>query len=428
MDNVDDMTPHGLGDDLRGLRRSRSDRMVAGVLGGVAQRLRVDPLLLRIATVVLALFGGVGIVLYAIGWLLIPEEDADSSIAEQALSRGDGEPRDGTAVALAAGLLIVILVAAGGAFGSGFGTVLLVLAIVGVILLLRREDGDGGSQPAQPAGYGGTPEQAQPEPDGGPVGQEPAAGTGHQPAAAGLAPPGGTVDAAYEPPPGTGWPEGPDWLPPTADVDSEPSPPAEHPPRSYLGPLTLSAVVAALGILAVNDATWATVPASAYLATALAVVGLGLLAGAWFGRSRGLIVLGVVLAVSLAPAAFADQYPWPVGDYTVTPASVGELPSGPQHYGVGSVVYDLSELELEDDESVHLEIEHGVGELRVVAPENADVTVNAEVGLGGIELFKTWSGGPGSSREVTDLGADGRGGGEITLDLENGIGKLEVNR
>ncbi|MFW6091170.1 MAG: PspC domain-containing protein [Actinomycetota bacterium] len=423
---MDDVTPHGLGEDLRGLRRSQSDRMVAGVLGGVAQRLRVDPLLLRIATVVLALFGGVGIVLYAIGWLLIPDEDADTSIAEQALSRSDGEPRDGTAVALAAGLLIVILIAAGSAFGSGFGTVLLVLAIVGVILLLRRQDG--GGQPAQPAGYGGTSEQAQPETDGGAAGQEPGAGTGDQPTAAGLAPPRGTTDAPYEPPPGAGWPE-PDWMPAADDdVYGVPAPPREPAPRSYLGPLTLSAVVVALGILAVNDATWATVPFSAYLATALAVVGLGLLAGAWFGRSRGLIVLGVVLAVSLVPAAFADRYSWETGSYRVAPTSIDELPSGPQSYGVGSVVYDLSGLELEDADSVHLEITNGIGELRVIVPADADVTVNAETDVGGIELFKTWSGGPDSNREVTDLGADGPGGGEITLELENGVGKVEVNR
>ena len=73
--------------DWRTLRRSRSDRYVAGVLGGLARRLDLDPLLLRIATVVLAMFG-IGILLYALGWLLIPAEDEDASVAEQALGRG----------------------------------------------------------------------------------------------------------------------------------------------------------------------------------------------------------------------------------------------------------------------------------------------------------------------------------------------------
>ena len=52
-------------------RRSRNDRMVAGVAGGLARMLRVDPILIRIAFVVLALFGGSGILLYALGWLLL---------------------------------------------------------------------------------------------------------------------------------------------------------------------------------------------------------------------------------------------------------------------------------------------------------------------------------------------------------------------
>ncbi len=404
--------------------------MVAGVLGGVAQRLRVDPLLLRIATVVLALFGGVGIVLYALGWLLIPAEGSDGSIADKALRRGDREPRDSSAIALAAGLVIVILIAAGGTFGSGFGSVLLVLAIVGVVLLLRR-DGDEVHEPAPPTAYGDGPEYADPGPYGGTPAEAFKAGTDEEHAASGPVPRAedGVGHPPYEPPPGTGWPEGPDWGPPADAVYVPPGEPAPQPrPKSYLGALTLSAVVVALGVLAAIDAAWATVPASAYLATALAVVGLGLLAGAWFGRSRGLIVLGVVLALSLAPAAFAERYSWETGSYRFAPTSIEQLPSGPQSHGVGSAVYDLSQLELEDTDSIHLEIDSGVGELRVIVPEEADVTVNAETDLGGIELFKSWSGGPGDSREVTDLGPDGPGGGQITLDLQSSVGKIEVNR
>ena len=61
--------PPRLGAELHGLRRSQSDRVVAGVLGGLGRRLGVDPLVLRIATVVLAVFGGIGIMLYAAAWL-----------------------------------------------------------------------------------------------------------------------------------------------------------------------------------------------------------------------------------------------------------------------------------------------------------------------------------------------------------------------
>jgi phage shock protein C len=56
------------------LRRSRDDRVVAGVAGGLARYFGIDPVLLRIAFVVLVFAGGSGILLYLIGWLVIPEE------------------------------------------------------------------------------------------------------------------------------------------------------------------------------------------------------------------------------------------------------------------------------------------------------------------------------------------------------------------
>lgn len=58
----------------RVLRRSRDDRMIGGVCGGLGRYLGVDPVLLRIAFVVLAVAGGGGLVLYVIAWILIPEE------------------------------------------------------------------------------------------------------------------------------------------------------------------------------------------------------------------------------------------------------------------------------------------------------------------------------------------------------------------
>lgn len=57
------------------LRRSRDDRMVAGVCGGVAKLLGVDAALVRIALVAATILGfGTGAVLYAICWMIVPEE------------------------------------------------------------------------------------------------------------------------------------------------------------------------------------------------------------------------------------------------------------------------------------------------------------------------------------------------------------------
>jgi phage shock protein C len=57
------------------LRRSRTDKMVAGVCGGVAQHLGVDAALIRIILVASTILGfGAGAVLYLACWLIIPED------------------------------------------------------------------------------------------------------------------------------------------------------------------------------------------------------------------------------------------------------------------------------------------------------------------------------------------------------------------
>ncbi|MDH3308193.1 MAG: PspC domain-containing protein [Acidimicrobiia bacterium] len=56
------------------LRRSTTDRVVGGVAGGLGRYLGVDPVILRIAFVLLAISGGSGVLLYIIGWIAIPEE------------------------------------------------------------------------------------------------------------------------------------------------------------------------------------------------------------------------------------------------------------------------------------------------------------------------------------------------------------------
>lgn len=59
--------------EQRVLRRS-TDRVIGGVCAGLGRYLGIDPVLLRIAFVVLALAGGGGIVLYIVAWILMPEE------------------------------------------------------------------------------------------------------------------------------------------------------------------------------------------------------------------------------------------------------------------------------------------------------------------------------------------------------------------
>jgi phage shock protein C len=62
--------------ETKRLRRSRSERMVAGVASGLAAYLGVDPLFVRLAVVFLALLNGLGLLLYVAMWLLVPNEDS----------------------------------------------------------------------------------------------------------------------------------------------------------------------------------------------------------------------------------------------------------------------------------------------------------------------------------------------------------------
>ena len=65
----------------RRLRRSRTDRYVGGVCGGVAAYLNMDATLVRILTVVVTLFTGVPVVLYLVALFLMPEESLAAPVA-----------------------------------------------------------------------------------------------------------------------------------------------------------------------------------------------------------------------------------------------------------------------------------------------------------------------------------------------------------
>jgi phage shock protein PspC (stress-responsive transcriptional regulator) len=63
------------------LVRRRDDRMLAGVASGIGAYLGVDTLLVRIGFAILSIVGGVGIPLYVVCWLLIPDEGTKQSVA-----------------------------------------------------------------------------------------------------------------------------------------------------------------------------------------------------------------------------------------------------------------------------------------------------------------------------------------------------------
>ena len=85
-----------------------NQRILGGVCGGLARYLGVDPLLLRIAAVVLALTGGVGVLLYVVAWIAIPEEAPGEEVGPvTARPWSSGQVIVGTALIAAGSLLIV---------------------------------------------------------------------------------------------------------------------------------------------------------------------------------------------------------------------------------------------------------------------------------------------------------------------------------
>lgn len=60
---------------LHAIRRSRTNRSIAGICGGLGKYFCIDPTLLRIITLILIIFGGLSIWVYIILWIVIPEEE-----------------------------------------------------------------------------------------------------------------------------------------------------------------------------------------------------------------------------------------------------------------------------------------------------------------------------------------------------------------
>ena len=70
------------------LYRVREGRVVAGVCAGLAAYFSVDPTLVRLAFVLVTLFGGLGVLFYLFAWIVIPEEGGDgTSIAENLVNK-----------------------------------------------------------------------------------------------------------------------------------------------------------------------------------------------------------------------------------------------------------------------------------------------------------------------------------------------------
>ena len=376
--------------------------MLAGVSGGLAESLAMDPVIVRVLMVVLTFFGGAGIIVYLACWLLMPEDDRESSLAERAIARSG---RSSWPLLVLAGALGLAAVLSAGWVVDDRGVFLIALFVIAAIVLSRRD-----THPQAGTGQAGSSQAGSGQAGWGQTGWG-------QPTPAGPSP---------APWPSQAWaPAATEPLPPLPPVPPGP-PPA---PRSLLGRVTFFLVLLGLGALATADLSGADIPAAAYPALAIAGAGLGLLVGARYGRGRWLIALGALGVLALPPAVFADNYSgdWvDQEDRAIVPTEVAGIASEYSYRG-GRVILDLSGLDF-TNQSVATRLEVGAGDVSVLLPPDVDVQTDLDLGVGAMEVFGSEHDGLGVSKQVRDEGADGPGGGTLDLTIEQGVGHLEVRR
>lgn len=358
--------------DLGRIRRSITDRKIAGVAGGVARHLDIDPLLVRVAFVLLAIFGGGGILAYVAGWLLIPEEGSDEGVI-----RVDHRTRT---VLLAAVGAIAALSLVGDSFGGwGFPWPLAIIGLViAAVAAASRPKPHPGPLPSRGWIPPGTP------------GQVPGAQTA------------GSTYVGYQP--------GPRPVP----VDTR-----RRGPLLFWFAMGLAVVAVAL-VATVDLAGW-DAPVSAYPAAVLASCGVMLLVGAFYGRAGGLILVGLVAALATLGASAVQDVS--AGQLTPTPATAADVED---HYrlGAGEIVLDLTEVsDLENLDGRTVEADVRFGHVLVVVPdEGLDVTVDSTIEGGGESvLFGDRSDGSAEgSHSPDDRDPD------LHLDLQVLFGQVEV--
>lgn len=384
------VTPTGGPSPGRRLTKSRSDRVIAGVAGGLGEYFGVDAVLFRIGFVALSVAGGSGLVLYGLAWLVLPEVDDHDNPAER-LSRWFHQK---PVLAIIGTVIAVNLLFnglwwdRGGDDRDGLWAILLVIG--GIAFLVNRARGGHASAPPPPL----APPQTPTAPDGPDADVDPLLAE-----AAALDPMAGVTATS------TMWP-------PATPITGPPR------PRAFLTPVTLSLLLVGGGIAALAGASLQT-----FLALALLLVGAVMLIGSRRGRARGLLAVGLLLAAAATAVSVTDvTLAGGTGERDVRPLAATQ-PVGPYRLGVGELRVDLSQLDLTGTRTVQARV--GMGKLTVLVPPDVDVVAVTRVGLGEVKAFGQSA--DGSSVDRTFHRApDGETAKRLRLELRAGIGEINV--
>ena len=371
--------------DYSQLRRSRTDRKVAGVAGGLGRHLNIDPTILRVAFVVLVFFGGAGLLLYGALWLFVPEEGREDAVVTTS-------PGARNTLLLVTGVLAVLLLLGDSWGGLGFPWPLALVALVVALLLMNRDTTMSSTNAAPP-------------PSGAAVSTYDTSVSPYDEAAS-------STYGGYSPPPAPSYP-----------VEQPPAPRPDRGPKLFWFTVALLAV--ALGGLGLYDTTVGGVADAAYAALALTVVGVMLLVGAWFGRAGGLIALGLVATVALIATSVTEPN-WS-GDRRLVETPTTALTVQDRYFvPAGAIEVDLSNIrDIERLDGRSIDVEANAGQIVVILPAGVDVAVEADVTVAGeVTVLGETRGGMGVSVDrLVDGGTDAP---SLEIDVNLVVGEIEV--
>jgi phage shock protein PspC (stress-responsive transcriptional regulator) len=388
------------------LTRSRVDRMLGGVAGGIARTYGFDPALVRIAFVVSTFVFGSGLIAYLVAWLVVPEADTDEPILTSAVREARRRPADRRVWVGGALVCFGVFVFAGQHGFRGVSRLFWPVALIGggaaVLLLRDRPDHLPGPDTGQPADVAARSTPVTP---------------------ATLVTPS-TSDVSDAPPPP------PSAYPPSLPWPEPPKPrlPKRRRERSMLGRFTWSALLVVAGSAWLLDLTGAVgVDIRFVFAIELAIVGLALFVGSWFGRARGLIALGLLLTFCTGTLAALDvPVRGDIGEQIVRPSSIGDLSAG-YRLAIGHLELDLSGTTL-DRVAHRVTLTDAIGYIEVIVPADARVEVIARSDLGSVDILgRPQSGGSHAHADVIDDPAAATGP-RIVIDAHVGFGAVKVRR
>ena len=396
--------------DLGNLRRSTYDRHVGGVAGGIGRHLDIDPVIVRVAFVVLTFFGGAGLIVYLACWLVVPDDTGQRATLNL-------DARSRTVALVGVGILAALALIGdllGDQWGPGwFPWPLFILGLIVWVFLTRKDRRAEAAREAAAAQY-----YASGQP---PYGAAPPSYAA--PSGAGQAPTGTPSDATSPLP---------TWPGPTGPYGGAPGTvpmaPMQPPPRNprKRGPIlfwfTVALIALASGVLGIFDLAGANITSSAYPALALGVIATMLTVGAFYGRAGGLIALGLATTLALGASTVADC--WDSQKIQETPVSASELESS---YYVEAGVIDLDLTQIKDLDQLDgrtLDLRAEVGQIKVLIPVGLNVTTSGQADIGGLNLFDRSSGGLDISLTANNPGDSPRP--HLRIDTDVDLGDVTV--